>query len=305
MDISDIVAQIRNETKEEDEPVAKPLPFDPLKKIASILQRTKVANLKAYYSNSSRVNSLFNDHFRNGFQRQLYDHPDFSLAECLGAGLLRLGDRSSYMIELLGNTKAPDDFVDKIVLIRILHNYFVKGREPKALTVEPPPSNTRQKPKLEIRKHQKTLFRILAAYSSKDIARRVAESFYQRSMVNLYHTHYGIPPSGQLRLDFSRRAKVLEEYQDPAKEFIPMNPKAMMAAVAYYEKYPNIDLRLQRTKSVFDLIMLAGVKIFQKECPPSDAQRIQGILDDSKDLEYAISQASVSYLLSSIGGLRE
>ena len=120
-DLESIIRAVRREssgqTPEEEAFELDSRPFDPIKKIASVLSRTKVVPLSRYHDDES-VARLLNYSSYSGEEdtealRAIYGEPVFSLMEYFGSGLMKYNRSGSILINILTKSHNAEEALEK------------------------------------------------------------------------------------------------------------------------------------------------------------------------------------------------
>lgn len=312
-DLESIIRAIRQEsngqTPEEETFELDSKPFDPIKKIASVLSRTSVVSLSRYHDDESVERILGYTSYRGEEAtealRAIYGEPVFSLMEYFGSGLMKYNRSGSILINILTKSHNAEEALEKIALMRIKHTCLDHPKakhKPKARNENY--SRTHRRPRRlnsELKEWVDKESR-LAELPLEELAHDIAMYTYEKIAVRLYHEKFGIP-SGAIKLPASYLRKRDEDYQQPAQGLVPLDPKAMMAANSLYPYLHGLEGRLKRVKSVFDLILLVGIGVYQNRInDPSLAKNIQDELNGNKDLQRVFYGAILNYQLAMLEG---
>lgn len=323
---------------EEDLVLVTPPDFDPVKKIASVFERTKTVSLLRYFNDANFMKIMWPDgpdesyystlrsllygrprrsgesEEEQSLKRPFYEAADFSLFEYLGAGLLALNPSGKILLTIIAKSESVEEAIEKIALMRIRQTYIFAREafgnpEPEPFTFfgrsRPGMRRTRNSESDEWSTESVPTKKWLEAEVAEarkpvaELADSVAMVLYGKFFVWFYHTNFGIQATPSLgRNSFTVKPRG-EAYQDPLRGQVPLDPNAVMAAHAYYNHFRGLGPRLARVSSIFDLVVLAAVQFYkQRIADPALRQHVQQRLDSPVQISSVLDDAVISYHLS-------
>jgi hypothetical protein len=277
--------------KPEEEIVLDTRPFDPVKKIASILSRhTHIAYSKYY--NDPKYDRIMGcsypghkyPHERIDYassHRPNYDASTMILLGCIGSHIIKENDDRWCFIKILSESENSEEVVKRMCFMRIRQAYLAN-------------INTLQKDRQFDADSGKPL---------EQLAHDLALGVYERMMVHGYHKNYGLRITETIPHHAIVRPEFEEDYQSPVKGLVAIKPSAMIAANLLYSHLDDLDERLRNVRFLFGLILLVGAKYYQQrinDCNTS--QKIQELLTGNLDLHTVFEKTVAYYHLANIEG---
>lgn len=284
----DLVRRVRQEMEEkknEEVVMLKGSSFDPVKKIASILERNRPRFVPKYSRRNESMwgNDTFfysqnsGDHKRN-HENMYSGHIIYSLLEYLGT-LINTGTQYDYYLEIVAASE-EQDVLDRMVLFRVKQSLL--NDEKRHLEDE-------------------ELFQELKE-PVEHLAHKLAITLHQKMVASMYAYRRGIPEKDEIELRGYFPKSKKENYEVAGRNLRPMNPETVIAANALYQDLKGLEDRISRINSSFDLILLLASKYYQKRIADVEtSSKVQRVLNGRKNMENTFYKVLAYYNLAMMG----
>ncbi|MBT7902600.1 hypothetical protein HN587_01980 [Candidatus Woesearchaeota archaeon] len=315
-ELLDILAELRGGTEKRElfQVELEPEPFDPIKKIAAILTRTRLVKdeLKIRTDGYAQLNILRGHNFKKPLSMAA-----IQLMEYVGVGIDQIGIEKKWVgkkerwfenivhsegrrryLAVLTAAENDVDCVTRMALMRIRNAYLVNFKHSYELI----PGEHRETRNGEQPNYEDQRFDSIVDLSLPEIAHMIAMQIYSKKIIEANRYNFTIPTEGKIGIPTkfppNRITVKSEDYQKPGYGKQDVNLSTTMAANLLYAQITGLEDRLQTTKKTFDLLLMIGANYIASQIVDPELRReTVEIMNGPKNLRRAFYTTVMNYQL--------